>query len=358
MESADVARFSHRISTHPETEMLRAILSESAARMRVERSLLCLEEGMRNAVFLTAEGIDQPLAVRQYDKFDKPLMPLSQHSLFSVYNWAALILPVMFSGKQIGYLALSAPRADTQFGTRQIEVLEELTQAIAFGSQAVFLLESADILAAQTKQVRMLERQEISRHIHREPLQTIIGTKELIKLAAPDHPLTAKITSGLQDATDDLRALCHDLRDETLDMPLSLVVDSVANVFCAHELAPKIIVETDALEDFIPEPPIPSVVREILFEALNNVMRHSQAETVWIRVTKDELKLRLTVSDDGIGMKQPVSKSDLVRAGEQFGVRDMFSQARSVHGTLEFEKNEYGGTTVRCAIPYRGIIVA
>lgn len=86
----------------------------------------------------------------------------------------------------------------------------------------------------------------------------------------------------------------------------------------------------------------------ILQEALTNVRKHAQAQSVSVIVTRQGLAgdetIRLVVQDDGAGFTEVVQKSS-------FGLQIMRERAQSVDGSLMVRSNPGEGTQVECYIP-------
>ena len=87
-------------------------------------------------------------------------------------------------------------------------------------------------------------------------------------------------------------------------------------------------------------------VYRIVQEALTNVVRHSGARHVTIRLTTREGELQFQVDDDGGGL--PPLPAD--RAGG-LGLKIMRYRAQMLGGDLVIESNGNGGTSVRCSCP-------
>ena len=101
------------------------------------------------------------------------------------------------------------------------------------------------------------------------------------------------------------------------------------------------------------EPPLSTIARSLLFSmahnALTNVIRHAEASGVVISLECDEEELRLSVSDDGIGLPE-----DYEARGH--GFRNMRADAERMGGRLEVESDCDGtGTTVTCVVPHRNL---
>ena len=101
------------------------------------------------------------------------------------------------------------------------------------------------------------------------------------------------------------------------------------------------------------EPPLSTITRSLLFSiahnALTNVMRHAKAARVLIQLDCTGEQLKLSVSDDGIGLPP-----DFETGGH--GFRNMRADTQRMGGVLEVESGGAGGgTTVTCVIPYRNL---
>ena len=98
------------------------------------------------------------------------------------------------------------------------------------------------------------------------------------------------------------------------------------------------------------EPPLSTVARGLLFaiahNAMANALRHASAGKVTITLDFQDDALRMSISDDGIGLP-----SDYAERGR--GFTNMEADAAQMGGTLEVSPGESGhGTTVTCVIPY------
>ena len=128
---------------------------------------------------------------------------------------------------------------------------------------------------------------------------------------------------------------------------LSRVLRSHASTFTTITSIPTELVQTGA------EPQLPTATRRLLFSiahnAMTNAFRHSNATKVTISLSFEDDGLRVSVSDDGIGLPD-----DYEDRGH--GFRNMRTDAERMGGTLEAAPGEYGrGTAVICTIPYHPV---
>ncbi|CAI8041223.1 Sensor histidine kinase MctS [Geodia barretti] len=98
------------------------------------------------------------------------------------------------------------------------------------------------------------------------------------------------------------------------------------------------------------EPRLSTVTRGLLFSiahnAMTNAFRHSRADRVAIALSFDADRLRMSVSDDGIGLPDDY-------ADRGHGFRNMRRDVERMGGSLEVGPGESGrGTSVTCVVPY------
>jgi two-component system sensor histidine kinase DevS len=92
---------------------------------------------------------------------------------------------------------------------------------------------------------------------------------------------------------------------------------------------------------------VPSNVAEHLIatvtEALSNIARHAQASSAAIEIVCEPKQLRLTVTDDGVG----IQRTDLTSGG----LSNMLSRAADLGGTGEVGSGPESGTEVSWSVP-------
>ena len=98
------------------------------------------------------------------------------------------------------------------------------------------------------------------------------------------------------------------------------------------------------------EPRLSPITRGLLFSiahnAMTNAFRHSRAGKVTIVLSFEGDRLRMSISDDGIGLPDDY-------ADRGHGIRNMRTDVERMGGSLEAGPGESGlGTTVACVVPY------
>ena len=92
--------------------------------------------------------------------------------------------------------------------------------------------------------------------------------------------------------------------------------------------------------------PLAVTAYRIVQEALNNVVRHAEANRVTVRLGEQGGALVLEITDDGRGMH-----ADAAVSAQSFGIVGMRERAAAHGGALEVASAPGGGTVVRATIP-------
>ncbi|HZW02577.1 MAG TPA: sensor histidine kinase, partial [Anaerolineaceae bacterium] len=162
-----------------------------------------------------------------------------------------------------------------------------------------------------------------------------------------------QISIGVESGIDELRDLCNQLRPPTLaPYGLEKAIRSHAREIRNRYVAP--LIELDLDPD---RQRIPAEFRTALFriyqESMTNAIKHAKAGEVKVTLRLNERWVELTVSDDGVGFKQPAHWVEFARR-QHFGLMGMQERAEALGGTLEVRSAVGVGTTVRARIPIPG----
>ena len=195
------------------------------------------------------------------------------------------------------------------------------------------------------------ERIELSQTIHDTTAQSVfmigIGidtARELAETASRDVVPKLEATSALS------KTAMWELR-HPIDAGLIFEGRSLSRVLKLHAASFETITSIAAeVDQSGVEPSLPSVTRSRLFSiahnALTNAFRHARASRVAVALDFQEKGLRMSVSDDGVGLPD-----DYAERGH--GFRYMRVNAERMNGRLHVESGGIGrGTTVTCEIEY------
>jgi signal transduction histidine kinase len=220
----------------------------------------------------------------------------------------------------------------------------------------------------------MRERQRLARDLHdsvSQALSSISMTSQSLVSAWKRDPAegerrTHRLEELSQLAFAEMRALLRELRpNQAVDTVghkyASAGIDDVKQ-FGLHEalrkLAGLLAPETPTIRlDFRNYPPQPLAVEEELYlicrEALSNAIRHSKARAVQLWAARQEDRVTICVSDDGVGF-DPGEQSTLAlhNADHGIGLQTMSERARALQGVCSVDSRVGLGTAVDISVPF------
>ena len=115
--------------------------------------------------------------------------------------------------------------------------------------------------------------------------------------------------------------------------------------FKANHPALSIESHVDLAEGDVPAP-VKLVIYRVMQEALSNVVKHSQASRVTLRLMKEDHRVEFTVEDSGIGFdpEETIAKKS---SWEGLGFLNIKGRTELSGGLFEVESAKGKGTTVR-----------
>jgi signal transduction histidine kinase len=188
------------------------------------------------------------------------------------------------------------------------------------------------------------ERKRIARELHDETCQTITALKMKLD-AAGMGDAQAMATRSL----DELHRIIYDLRPSILD---DLGLLPAIRWMAQRSLEPR---GTKVLCEFEePLARLPFEVEIAVFravqEAINNVVRHAQAEHVLIEVAVTRGVLEIGIEDDGLGFDvQEVGGPEA--GGRGLGILGMHERMELIGGSSKVTSSPGGGTRVSLRVP-------
>ena len=267
-------------------------------------------------------------------------------------------------------LSLHAGQLEEQVAERTSELAatnKELEASVSFirkanqENQALFF--ESNIMRGQlsqlTRQIIMAQeelRKEISRELHDEVVQTLIGINvelsALRKGAIVDVRTMKKIgytQRMVEKSVIEVHRFARELRPAVLD-DLGLIPALHAYIKSLAERA-KVKIQMTA---FGGVEALGDNERTVLFrvaqEALTNVARHARATEVKMNISKISGAIRMEISDNGRSFL--VEKIVSSKNPKRLGLVGMKERVEMVGGSLTIESARGKGTTVRVEIPF------
>jgi two-component system, NarL family, sensor histidine kinase UhpB len=215
--------------------------------------------------------------------------------------------------------------------------------------------EDNQLLIGRLMSLQEAERKEIAHELHDEFGPSLFGIRAELSsigmLARSNPPRTLEIEERLRSVgqlveqiqrinsrmLERLRPLV--LHEMGLSAALSRMVDAWAERYPAIKWRRRIAKLSD-----VPEPVALAIYRAVQ-ECLTNAVRHADAQTVEVALSRTNEGLRVCVRDDGRGLV------DGARFG--FGLLGIAERARALGGALEVSTPKGGGTLVELLHPLK-----
>jgi len=268
-----------------------------------------------------------------------------------------LCVPMQFQGRLLGVLTVVNKAGPTAFEQKDLKWLKALAAlaAVAIEHARLYhrLREERDrVLVAQEEL-----RKKLARDLHDGPTQLVANmvmqasfVKKLLEQEPGQVPAELDQLAQLgQQAVHEMRTMLFDLR------PLVLETQGLAG---ALELfierhrpggGPQIHLHVDETMGRY-DAHLESIVFSIVEEAVNNALKHAQAQHIWVRAGQKGDMLAVDVEDDGEGFNLG-SVLQAYDQRESFGLVNMRERAELIGGQLTIVSAVGQGTTVTLRVP-------
>ncbi|MFE7931300.1 GAF domain-containing protein [Streptomyces sp. NPDC057456] len=242
-----------------------------------------------------------------------------------------------------GVVLLAREAGRPVFTTTETETLQ------VFAAQAAVAMELAERRQDAEQIAVLTDRDRIARDLHDLAIQRLFATGMTLQSAGRfiEHPEASERVARAVDDLDEtikiIRSTIFGLRtrggaDGTgLRARAMRVVGEAAPVLA---FAPSVRME-GLLDTDVPREVADHVVA-VLSEALTNVARHARADRAEVLLTTDGHEVRLSITDNGVGIPPE---------GRRSGLRNMAERAEQLGGRLELAKPSGGGTSLMWRAP-------
>lgn len=207
-------------------------------------------------------------------------------------------------------------------------------------------------LVANYEASQEADRKSIAREVHDE-LGQILSTLRLnismVRTRFGKHHselmmLMQNMTELVDRAIHGVRNVSENLRPAVLGIGIHASIKWLCDNFAEHSGIPCILDSPDPCVELGEARAV--VIFRIVQESLTNVMRHAQARSVRILITKCDRDLHVEVKDDGIGFDMNELKQRTT-----YGLFGMGERARAYGGHLDIASTPGGGTVISVRIP-------
>ena len=260
----------------------------------------------------------------------------------------ALFVPLVARDRGIGVLVAIDKQTPTMRFTDQ-----DLRLAETFASRAAVAVDLSQHVALdslrRTVEAQEAERRRLAMELHDETGQQLTSILLALKsLEAPEAGDRAEAVREVRemvvDAIHDVRRLAVELRPKALDdFGLVPALERLSETF-AEKTGIAVSFAPDSAETRLPSDAETALYR-VVQEALTNVLKHSRAEHVVVRITSDDGTVRVTVRDDGQGFVPEDVHVD------SLGLSGMRERILLVGGRISIDSRPQEGTEVVAEVP-------
>ncbi len=197
------------------------------------------------------------------------------------------------------------------------------------------------------------ERKRIAAELHDSLGQNLLIANNELQLLLK-KPLDISeglegLTSIIKESIEEVREISHNLHPHLLDrLGLTKAIEAMVKKM-SHASQIKFDLDIEAIDDLLPAKSQIHFYR-IIQEALNNTVKHSNANSAFITIRKSGNQIQTIIKDDGKGFQEGSHTL------EGLGIKDMKERTRLISGNFHLSSKTGSGTEIRFNIPVsRGV---
>jgi PAS domain S-box-containing protein len=203
------------------------------------------------------------------------------------------------------------------------------------------------------------ERKRISRELHDQTVQDLVGLKQRLELSRREmdrDPDQAKVymdqlESLIHKALVDVRRMSNELRPVILeDLGLQAAIEALCDDLSEQITGADIRIGVKGVERQLPTEMELTIYR-VIQEALTNIHKHAKdANHVYVNLYYEDWGMLISIEDDGPGFQSP-DTDELERAGH-LGLAGMRERVRLFEGEMDIDTSLGNGTSIVLRLPF------
>jgi signal transduction histidine kinase/ligand-binding sensor domain-containing protein len=215
--------------------------------------------------------------------------------------------------------------------------------------------EAQEALSRRLIQLQEEERKRIAGDLHDSLSQNlvIIKNRAMLSLAERDDldsvfEQIEEIAEAAGDSLDEVREIASNLRPFQIDrLGLTKAVEALVRKTNTPKL--KISARTEKIDGLL-KPEMEINLYRIIQESLNNIVKHSCANSASLEIRREGKMIQIIIRDNGKGFDfQDIHRTEPAN-GNGFGLMGIYERARILGTVPQIETNPENGTTIRLNI--------
>ncbi len=252
-------------------------------------------------------------------------------------------VPIITGNHLFGMLYL-ADRIDGKPFTEQDQWLIETT-----AGYAALAIAGVELREQQRRVARLAERERIGMELHDGVIQSLYAIGMYLELLRTSDSVSpndlGQAVANLDAVITDIRSYIQNLKaHERLSQTFE---QSLRDIVKRLHVPPTLNVIIEPMDNIALMPTVFESVCQMANEALSNVIRHANAQHVYVSAEQTPQAFTLKITDDGQGF-DPIQ---IDHGEEGLGLRNMRERARLTNGKVSIESSPAGGTSVTVTIP-------
>ena len=253
---------------------------------------------------------------------------------------SCICTPVIFGSNLLGFLVLNSSKKDFYSPTH-------IQRAEAFANQAAVAIRNAQLYSQAQEAAALEERQRLARDMHDVISQTLFSAT--IKAEALPYLMETEPPEEIKKNLHELHRLTRGALAEMRTMLMELRPNTIVNTDLGNLLTQmveglagrttaKIQLSIEGVGLLPPE--VQTAIFRVTQESINNILKHSKADSVQITFKNMRNSAYLCVQDNGCGFDPATI------ATERLGLRIMRERAEAINASLEIASEPKTGTKI------------
>ncbi|MFK5893756.1 MAG: histidine kinase [Pseudomonadota bacterium] len=275
---------------------------------------------------------------------------LSGTTLFSNKDPGIISVPIEYQGSNIGIYNLFIEKKHINIQNKDHEDL-----LITVGKHLGMAFEKFKLTHEAKQHSIIKERTLLAHELHDSLAQTLAGLRFQVTIIEENlhenipttHPELLKLHESIDEAYTEVRALISHFRAPMDNKGLIPAINQLIEKFKANT-STMVFFQNEWQEQKLKSEHEYQIIR-IIQESLNNIKKHSQANTVRIMIKSHASHNEVLIEDDGVGIKH--NNLESTSLGEHIGLSVMQERAQRMSGTLNIESETGEGTQILLSFP-------